>query len=178
MFARLGSISLALSLLLAACASPSDVGNARPPGTAEGPGPDLGGFVVQDPPDFASGGITDLSFTPWDLGGGPTGDMAQSGSASCGAITYAGQCTGSTLTYCNASNSLQTIDCAPSGRQCTVVAGDSDCRYVAGSPCGSLDSAGTCDGDTAVWCEASKVVTKDCAALGSICFNFIVADCL
>ena len=172
-----------LLALLSACAAPSTTSSSV--GVANAP--DLGGFLAS--PDLSMPGA-DLASFPTDLSSNvvskdlaSTTDLASSPpdlamSSGCGSVTYAGSCSGNTLTYCY-QNQVKTLTCT-SGRQCTTVSGDSDCRYVNGSPCGSIDSSGLCDGDTLVYCDTStdKLVVQDCSALGYVCDDFSgFADC-
>jgi hypothetical protein len=177
-----------VTAFFAACASP-DAGTTIGTGTAKGP--DLGGFVVQGDlgvplahSDFATeddmsavldASVPDLATaTAHDMATAVVHDMAMA--SGCGSVTYAGSCSGNTLTYCY-QNAVQTLACT-GGTKCTTVAGDSDCRYVNGSACGSVDSDGLCDGDTLVYCDGSTLSVTDCSASGLSCDDsFGFADC-
>ena len=174
-----------LVALLSACASPSTSSTS----TGVAKAPDLGGFIAANDMSIALSHAADLASFPGDFSSKPA-DLAMSTSvdlssspdlamsSGCGSVTYAGYCTGNTLTYCYQSQ-IQTISCA-NGSQCTTVSGDSDCRYVNGSPCGPVDESGLCDGNTLVYCDTSSntLVVEDCSSLGYQCDDFSgFADC-
>ncbi|MEO6950821.1 MAG: hypothetical protein ABI321_03330 [Polyangia bacterium] len=175
--------SLCVALLaLSACASPD--GTTGTVGVSQHP--DLGAFInggdmtialakadlaSESGDDLSSSVSTDLatphadfSTKPVDFSMKPADMTTASG---CGSVTYAGTCSGNTVTYCS-NNTVKTLVCS-SPRQCNVVAGDADCRYVNGSACGNVSFDGLCDGDTLVYCDSSQLTVTDCTALGSTC---------
>ena len=133
--AESGALFSAGSLLVAGCASPVGSETKKPDvgGTANGPGPDLGSFVTLNdlsspsPADMAKTAVVDMAMSaPKDMSM-PPADMATPGG--CGAITYAGTCTGDILKYCNAGK-LVTVDCwATYLSSCKVVGGNADCYF-------------------------------------------------
>jgi hypothetical protein len=177
-----------LPLALLACATPNGVPKGSKNDDNRGPTLDLAGFVMEDSPDLAeptavaSGGVdlashADLSsatdMTTAVAAGGA--DMAMSGGCP-GGVTYAGSCSGYTLTYCNTSNKVKTIDCSLAGNVCAVVSGDADCRAPT-SGCGSVTSGGLCVGNTLKYCNAGQIVTQNCGVLFTCVDNGSYADC-
>lgn len=81
--------------------------------------------------------------------------------------------------YCDTSGAApvtRTWDCASEGMTCGVgecAEGAFCCGGTSpeeGPDCGSLDFLGTCDGDTARWCDPNEgPKDKDCAATGQRC---------
>lgn len=165
------------SVVLVACAKPTPSMLPDASGTSFGPSNDLAGFITATP-DMAQAVIVDMAVTPPSDGSTPPADMATPPTGACGSITYAGICTGNVLKYC-LSNQLTTLDCGAKSMACKVDAtGDADCHYVAGNPCGTLDAAGVCDGNTLAYCSSNKVVLQNCTSSGTTCDDtFGFADC-
>ncbi len=87
---------------------------------------------------------------------------------SCGEVTPEGFCDGDQAVWCE-GGSLTRVDCAASGRICADD-GTGHMRCIdLSDPCGDVTEQGTCEGNTAVWCEAGALMSLDCALTGLVC---------
>ncbi|MBI5534184.1 MAG: D-alanyl-D-alanine carboxypeptidase family protein [Deltaproteobacteria bacterium] len=111
---------------------------------------------------------------------GSSGAGGSGGSASeCGSITYVGECTGSTLQYCQ-SDTLVTVDCSSQGATCEYNSSAGFYECVAsgagggggsggGTGCGSVTEEGECWGDELSYCSGGQLVTMSCTDYGKSC---------
>ncbi len=95
----------------------------------------------------------------------------------CGALTGAGQCDGTVLSYCSSEGSKVVVECATSGAGCGWVEASGFYDCVAGSTgeeggssgCGSVTWAGVCENNQLRYCQAEEIVEVDCGAQGLEC---------
>ncbi len=93
--------------------------------------------------------------------------------SACGEVTYEGECSGSTLKFCLDDARLIEVDCATEyGLECGFA--DEDIGFVcqaadSGDSCGDLTFEGTCEGNTARWCENGVPQELDCASADLVC---------
>lgn len=111
---------------------------------------------------------------------GSSGTGGSGGSASgCGSVTYVGECSGSTLQYCQSDN-VVTVDCASQGGTCeyNTSAGFYECAASGAggsggsadsSGCGSVTDTGECSGDQLSYCSSDQLVTLSCSDYGKSC---------
>jgi hypothetical protein len=87
----------------------------------------------------------------------------------CGDLTYDGVCEGEVATWCTASGSIKTRDCAAEGLVCGWL--DESYGYYCKKPnaCGDLTYQGACEDDVATWCDSGAVKTEDCSVHGQTC---------
>lgn len=92
----------------------------------------------------------------------------QAGSELCAELNYHGRCSGAVAEWCD-GGVFKTKDCAQTGETCGWTGDQLGYFCTAVDECGDLTYTGFCDGDTAQWCEAGKIETRDCAAQGNVC---------
>lgn len=103
----------------------------------------------------------------------------------CGGITYAGTCSGATLTWCE-NNQLRTFNCSSTGKVCGWQSDSVGNNCISAPPpptneCSSLGYLGRCDGSTLRWCEGGTVKSYNCASTGKVCgwqSNTVGYNCL
>jgi hypothetical protein len=115
-----------------------------------------------------------------DPAGGGSSSSSSSGdpdAALCAQLGYAGQCSGTVLTWCE-SGRLRQVDCASRGSRCgwendgvgNNCLAQSSGPAPAADACGGVDYLGYCTGDgTLVWCDGGVLRSYDCAADGLSC---------
>ena len=96
--------------------------------------------------------------------------------AGCGSLTWAGECVGNELRYCQDTEVI-VIDCAVQGVACGIANGQADClaspatdpEEAEAGGCGAIGYEGECVGGLLTWCDGTALVTMDCAAGGKTC---------
>ncbi|MFH1807158.1 MAG: trypsin-like serine protease, partial [Pseudomonadota bacterium] len=90
----------------------------------------------------------------------------------CGSVSSEGRCEaeGGRAVYCD-SGTLREDRCDQGGQTCGYDADASGyrCVDVQSDPCQGLDTLGSCQGDTAVWCASGEIRRFNCGQCGWTC---------
>jgi hypothetical protein len=110
---------------------------------------------------------------PGDGGTGPDKPGGGGEGRPCGDISAQGVCKADELIWCDHGR-LEKQSCRDDGKTCGVGAdGNNTCLDMDGEPpidCGGMPEAGTCRGNTLLFCtDAGQPTTEDCAARGEAC---------
>lgn len=88
----------------------------------------------------------------------------------CEGLDYAGECNGDTLRYCERGQ-LISVECGSRDQACGWQNDEigNNCVERPADPCEGLNYAGECSGDVLRYCEASQLVSVNCAARDQMC---------
>jgi len=86
----------------------------------------------------------------------------------CMGETYQGRCNGYVAIWCE-GGSVISQDCSEMGYSCTTDTGGNYRCVAPPDACEGETYQGRCDGDTAIWCDLERVLSRNCADYAYIC---------